>query len=357
MVVRVIQWATGAMGKTCLRAVLDDPAFVLAGLLVYGENKDGRDAGDIARRDLVGVAATRDRDAILATPADIVIHAPRIAPPFERHDDDICALLASGKNVISINGNTYPPHWAADRRDRFTAACDAGGTTFMGAGLNPGFAGEKLAVLASGLCTRVDSVDILETVVCADIKSSEYVFDVLGFGAPPETVDPNDPTWGPTQTLNPMYEDVVACVAERLGATLDHIETDHRVRAAPRDISIAAGVIPKGTVSHVDWLWRGVAAGRCVVSMRIAWAMDDTHLGGVEPILWRVRIDGSPTVRLTLDLERPEGLMARTSAEQLGVAGAVLNAIPHVIAAPPGLIATSSFASGRFAAFPDNRGE
>ena len=49
MTFRVIQWATGAMGKTCLRAVIDHPAMTLAGLYVYGD-KAGRDAGDIARR-------------------------------------------------------------------------------------------------------------------------------------------------------------------------------------------------------------------------------------------------------------------------------------------------------------------
>jgi len=46
---RVIQWATGAMGKSCLRAVLDHPDMELVGLFVYGDNKVGRDAGDIAR--------------------------------------------------------------------------------------------------------------------------------------------------------------------------------------------------------------------------------------------------------------------------------------------------------------------
>ena len=64
--IRVIQWATGSMGKACLRAVLDDDRFQLVGLLVYGEAKAGRDAGDIARRPETGVIATRSIDEILA---------------------------------------------------------------------------------------------------------------------------------------------------------------------------------------------------------------------------------------------------------------------------------------------------
>ena len=74
MTYRVIQWATGAMGKSCLRAVIDHPAMELAGLFVYGDDKLGRDAGDIARRAPTGVIATRDVDEILALDADVVIH-------------------------------------------------------------------------------------------------------------------------------------------------------------------------------------------------------------------------------------------------------------------------------------------
>ena len=46
MSLRVIQWASGAMGKTCLRAVIDHPGLELAGLYVYSDSKAGRDAGE-----------------------------------------------------------------------------------------------------------------------------------------------------------------------------------------------------------------------------------------------------------------------------------------------------------------------
>ncbi len=55
---RVIQWATGSMGKTCLRAVIDHPDLELVGLYVCSNRKAGRDAGEIARRNPTGVIAT-----------------------------------------------------------------------------------------------------------------------------------------------------------------------------------------------------------------------------------------------------------------------------------------------------------
>ena len=171
MSLRVIQWATGAMGKSCLRAVLDHPAMELVGLYVYGEAKAGRDAGDIARRPLTGVIATRDIAEILALDADVVIHCARLAPPYGSHDAEIIRLLASGKNVVSINGFSHPGYGDATRLSALEAACVAGSSTLMAAGLNPGFAAEQLAVVATGVCSELDQVEVIESVDCRAIRS------------------------------------------------------------------------------------------------------------------------------------------------------------------------------------------
>lgn len=337
---RIVQWATGAMGKSCLRAVIDRPDMTLAGLYVYSDKKTGKDAGAIANRDATGVIATNAVENILDLDADLVIHAARLGPAHEAHDPDILKLLASGKNVISINGNTYPPFWSAERRRAYEEACSRGGVSFMGAGLNPGFAGEKLLAAVSGLCVHIDRVNLLETVICSEIKSPDYVFGLLGFGTEPGAINLLDGSWPPSVTLNAMYEEVVAAVAAQFGWKLDCVNRAHRMLPAKEDMEIAAGRIEKGRTSHVDWRWRGVVGGEERIHLSIAWAMDAAHLSGEEP-LWRLWIDGVPNVTLDLGLERPAGLPGRTSAEQLAVAGSVVNAIPHVIAAPPGVLSST----------------
>ena len=338
MKLRVIQWATGAMGKTCLRAVIDHPGLELAGLFVYGPDKAGRDAGDIARRPATGILATRDVEAILAIDADVVIHCARLAPPYGSHDAEILRLLASGKNVISINGYSDPRHWGGPRLAALEAACREGGSTLMGAGLNPGFAAEQLAVVATGVCSELDAIEVVESVDCRPIRSPDYVFGILGFGADPASVDPNDPAWGPASSLNGMYAEVLSAVAARLNLSLERVETDHRVFAATEDLSIAAGPIPRGGVSHINWRWRGIVAGAPKLTMSIHWYMEAAHLETPDPPLWRIHVEGQPGVRLSVDLEKRAGDTTATSAEQLGVAGAVINAIPLVCAAPPGVM-------------------
>ena len=335
---RVIQWATGAMGKTCLRGVIDHPALELVGLKVYNPKKVGADAGDIARRDPTGVKAVMDIEDILKLDADVVIHAPRITPPAGSHDGDIQRLLASGKNVISINGHTWPQHWGGDHFKAFEDACKEGGTSLLGAGLNPGWAMEKMAAAATGLCTQLDHVKVSETVLCNSIPSPEYIFDVLGFGSTPGQVDPNDPDWPPAQMLNVMFTEVVAQMVHRLGRPLDRVQTAHEMFAAETDVPTAAGTIPAGTVSHTGWRWLGVSEGKTLVTLAIDWMMNDTHLQNPDESLWKVEISGVPDIRIRLDMTKPDHIQARTHAEQFGVAGSVLNSIPLVCAAPPGVV-------------------
>lgn len=335
---RVIQWATGAMGKTCLRAVIDHPAMELVGLYVYGEAKAGKDAGDIARRPPTGVIATRDIDEILNLDADVVIHCARLAPPYGSHDAEILKLLAAGKNVISINGYSRPRHWTGQRREALEAACVAGGTTLMAAGLNPGFAAEQLAVVATGVCSELDRIEVVESVDCRAVRNPDYVFKILGFGGDPTLVNANDPAWGPASSLNGMYTEVLSAMAEHLKLPLERVDTDHRVFPASEDLVIAAGLIPRGRISHVNWRWVGFVAGAPMLAMSIHWYMETAHLESAEPPLWRIRIEGQPGVRLSVDMDKRPGDPTPTSAEQLGVAGTVINAIPIVCAAPPGLM-------------------
>lgn len=335
--IRVVQWASGSMGKSCMRAVIDRPDLELVGLFVYGDKKVGRDAGDIAHRPETGVLATSNRQEILDLDADVVIHSARIGENHEVHDDDLTALLASGKNVISINGNSFPPHWSEERRAKFDAACKAGNSSFLGAGLNPGFAAEKLLIAATGMCIELDKVVLSEVVHTSVIPSPEYVFERLAFGQEIGAFDMNSDDWGPAMTLNGLFEDVIAAVGERLNWNVERIVRDHRMLPAKDDLQVAAGVIKKGTASHIDWRWRGVVDGEEKIHLNIAWAMDDQYLGDTKNGLWNIRLEGVPTVSIDVDMEKPAGRQGRTSAEQYGVAGSVVNAIANLVKHPPGL--------------------
>ena len=93
---RIIQWATGTVGKHAIRAVHNDPGLELVGALVYSDAKAGRDAGEIAGLGPIGVTATTDVDAVLDLDADCVFYAAQVGPFTGREEANrLCENLKS----------------------------------------------------------------------------------------------------------------------------------------------------------------------------------------------------------------------------------------------------------------------
>ena len=132
MTYRVIQWSTGNVGKLALRGIINHPGLELVGLWVHGQDKVGRDAGELCglgRR--VGVTATNDAAALRKLDADCVSYtATGDLRPAEAVED-LCRILESGKNVVStsIVPLVYPPAAftpvaACSMRAATAAGCD-----------------------------------------------------------------------------------------------------------------------------------------------------------------------------------------------------------------------------------------
>lgn len=335
MPIKVVQWATGAMGKTTLRAVIDHPDLELVGLYVYSAAKSGQDAGDIARRPPTGVKATRDIDEILALDADVVLHCPLLQFPYSAHDDDVCRLLASGKDVISINNYFHPASLGPAHVAKFEAACRAGGATLAGTGINPGFIAERVAAVVSGMCLELDGIDCREVYDCLEMPNASYVFGVMGMG---QSLDKIDLKAGPFALLfNDMYRQSVGGLAAALDLRLDAIEPDHALVAAPADIAARAGVIKAGTVAGTTWRFHGLRGGQRIITHSVNWIMGRDVPGFAGAHHWDIKLRGKPGIEIMMDLIEAADTSVKTRAAQYGVAGAVLNTIPHVVAAPAGL--------------------
>jgi hypothetical protein len=96
--------------------------------------------------------------------ADCVLHMAQGEGDPNGALDDICRLLASGKNVIStaVTAFIYPLSAGAQVVERLEAACAQGGTSFHGTGIEPGWAAEVLPLTMSGLFSRIDSLLVQE---------------------------------------------------------------------------------------------------------------------------------------------------------------------------------------------------
>lgn len=343
---RVIQWATGSIGRVCLRHVIDDPALELVGLKVHDAAKAGRDAGDIVHRPPTGVAATDSIDDILAVDADVVLHVPINGDHPGEHVDDLARLLRSGKNVITTVGFTYP--WAADadRAERIETAAREGGATLLGTGINPGLVAERLAVTATSICTDVDHILMQEVYDCTPVASPAFVFGLTGFGR--SEADFWAASAGRIAFFDSLFAEVLGYLQHALALPVASIGSDHAVALSPADLALPAGVVPADTVCAVRWQWSALdAGGDALATVRMIWRAGEPQPGWGGEDGWRVEIDGSPRVRLALQVLDPVGRPEKSKAIQYAVAGPVVRAIGDVCAAAPGILIPPTFAAYR----------
>jgi hypothetical protein len=331
---RVIQCATGSIGRSTLRRIIDHPDLALVGLYVYGKNKVGLDAGVIAKRPATGVIATNNMQEILSLDADVVVHTSRITIPYARQNAEVEQFLASGKNVISVNGYFYPEVHGEAYAGPLRTACQRGGSTLAGVGLNPGFIAERLALVMSGLCAQVDHIGSFEMVDGSYIDAPDFVFGTMGFGIDPAVTDI---TQGPlAQLYLDLYIETFAYVAEAMGTRIASITPDHRLTLAPEDMKIAAGIIRRGTVAATEWRWNAEFADGRKVTHSLLWTSSPKLHGDDDPVHWRIEIQGRPNVRLSFSLEDPDPAVPPSRAGADATAATVIRAIPYVCAAQPG---------------------
>lgn len=342
--IRVAQWATGAVGKTILRGVLDRDDLELVGLYVYGDKKVGRDAGDIARRPETGVLATRDIDEILAAEPDVVMHAPRLQVPYEKHDADLLRLLSAGANVITTAGQHFPRAHGSAREEMFLEACQKGGSTLFGIGVSPGIVGERLALGLTGASMTLDRITIDEVLDARRMPDPDFMFTVMGMGSDPEKLDGS----GPLPTLYAsLYLETIAFMCERMGVTYDEVVPDHRALPALTDLDVAAGRIAAGTVGSTEWRWHAMVDGKPFLTLAIIWTTEPDRPEYAGRDEWTIHFYGKPEMVVTLNLVEPDEPGVRTTAGQYVTAGPALRAIRPVVEAPPGIFEPPVFAPFR----------
>lgn len=329
---RVIQWATGNVGRTAMRAVAQHPELELVGLIVSDPAKEGVDAGELCGLAPLGVAATTNIDEALTLEADCVLHMPlpsaRISGDPEIDLANLCRILAAGKNVVTTVGYVYPKAYGEDVVARLEAACATGGTSLHGTGVNPGWLGELLPLTMSAMSARIDQIVALESTSFTWYPSREVIFDMMGLGSEPAAFEAGSAAY--RDWLGGLFRESVMMIADGLALDLDEIQSEFEFVLAEKRFEIAAGVIEPGTVAGQRFVWAGVSGGERRIVLEAIYRVD----AEVEPA-WAepgcsVRIEGRPRMSIELD----EGWL---SNGLVGTAMHAVHAVPHVCRAVPGI--------------------
>ena len=331
---RVVQWATGNVGREAVDAVHRHPDLTLVGALVYDGAKAGRDVGEVCGIGPVGVTATTDVDAILALDADCALYMAQGELNPQGALDDICALLGSGKNVVStaLTSLIYPKSAGPDVVDRLEAACAAGRSSFHGTGIEPGWAGEVLPLTMSGILGRVDSIVVQELMDYSTYDVPEIMVDVMGFGRAPDAPVPlADP-----EVASSAFRAPLLMVADGLGAEVERFEYQREVAVAAAPVIAKFGTIEAGTVSAQRFSCTAIVGGRRALTIEHV-----TRVGADQAPDWptgrgwRVTVEGEPS--MVLDATIAVHGEDDTRQGCLGTAMHAIHAIAPVCAAAPGI--------------------
>jgi hypothetical protein len=342
MALRVVVWGTGNVGKPAIRAVVANRELELAGVLVSNLTKVGRDAGELAGIAPTGVRATTDIDAVLATKPDAVVYTATGDTRPGDAIDDVLRCLAAGANVVTtaIYPLLHPPSAPPELRARFEEAGRAGGgTSIFVSGIDPGWAVDLLPLVLSGVAGRIDELRCREIFNYATYDQPDAVRNLIGFG---RSLDETPPMLYPA-SLDMIWGAMVRTLADGLGVTLDEIR--HVIERRPLERTIDTpemGVFEQGTQGAFRFEVQGIVAGRAKIVCEHVTRIDDEmapdwpRSPAGQRGSYAVVIEGDPRFEVAIMLHGAGGNPA--DAGNATAVGRIVQAIPAVCAAPPGVV-------------------
>ncbi|OSC23233.1 dihydrodipicolinate reductase [Mycobacterium vulneris] len=339
---RVVVWSTGGVGSNAIDAIRRRPDLELVGVWVHSPDKVGKDVGELAGSTPLGLLATNDADALIALRPDCVVYAASGPDRDGAAVPDYVRLLAAGINVVSTSSTSlvYPPsYFAPTWRDELDAATTAGQVSFYASGIFPGFASDQLALLMTTQSKTIRRITASEAALNDHYPVADVMMDGMGFGRPLDF----EPMLKTPGFIEMAWKAPIHLMAEGLGVEVDEIRGSLDRELTDRDIKVAFGTVKAGTCGAVRTRAAGVVKGReaIVIEHVIRMARDvapDWPASDCDAT-YRVDIEGDPDIHCEMTLGESAGHGAGRAA-MASTAMRVVNAIPYVVDAPPGLLSS-----------------
>ncbi|MBV8786331.1 MAG: diacylglycerol kinase [Mycobacterium sp.] len=349
MVIRVAHVGTGNVGGLALAGLITNPQFELTGVCVSTPEKAGKDAGELCGVGLegldnpivTGIAAVNDLDALVAARPDCIVYCAMGDTRLPDAMADIMRILAAGINVVGSSPGLLQYPWGVMPEkyiNRVEDAARQGNSSIFITGVDPGFANDLIPFALAGTCQRVEQVRCMEIHDYASYNGTE-VMDYMGFAKPLDDV----PMLLQPGVLGIAWGTAIRQLAAGLGIEVDEITESYQREPAPEDFDIAIGRVAKGTLAVLQFEIRGMVKGHpAIVIEHVTRLRPDLRPDLPQPAAgggsYRVEITGEPSYAVDIVPTSRKG--DHNHAAIAGAAGRIVNSIPDVIAAPPGIRTT-----------------
>lgn len=316
--IRVACFGLGPIGVGVAKQLAERAGFKLVAAIDIDPVKVGRDVGDLigARRRL-GVKVTPDASkAIRASNPDIVVlctssSVKSVMPQVE-------AILKTRTPIVSTTEElSYPSYTHSRYARQIDNWARKAKVAVLATGVNPGFAMDALPVALTAVCERVDRISV-QRVQDARIRRLPFQ-QKIGAGL---TTEQFQRKVDDESVRHVGLTESIAMIADALGWTLDRITDDIQPKLATVTISSEFLAVDPGYVCGIIQDGVGYRGRTPVIKLHM-----EAYLGAPESFD-AVDIDGNPNLSMKI---------AGGIHGDVATASIVVNSIPKVIAASPGL--------------------
>lgn len=316
--IRAIQYGLGPIGSAVARHVVERGGVSLVGGVDVDPRKVGKDIGeviDVGRR--LGLTVVEDLTQVLErTEADVVLHTT--SSHFRQVKPQVVEILEAGLDVVSTAEELSFP-WLAhpEEASEIDALARRAGKTVLGTGVNPGFIMDSLPLNLTSICQRVDHIDVTR-VINASTRRGPFQ-DKIGSGM---TIEDFEAKMAAGKMGHVGLPESIGMVCDTLGKELTDYESEVEAVVAEELRRTEHVEVEAGRVKGLKQVARGYSEGGEFIRLTFIAALEAEDEGDT------IRITGDPNLEVKL----------RGTNGDVATVAIVVNAIPQVMAAAPGLV-------------------
>jgi hypothetical protein len=318
MNIRVMHVGLGPIGAAVVRQVAARKGFTIVAAVDIDPNKAGRDLGDVVsagRKLRVKVTSDLGKTIKAAKPDVAVLctssSLKRVLPQFQE-------VLKYRVPIVSTTEElSYPAPYNRRVAKALDEAARKAKVAVLGTGVNPGFTMDALPIALTGVCERVDRIEV-HRVQDASVRRLPFQ-QKIGSGLTKEQFQ-RKVDEGTVRHVG--LSESIQMIGDAMGWKLDRITDDIQPKIAERTVQSEFLAVDPGYVCGIIQDGVGYVKGRPLITLHM-----EAYLGAPESYD-SVLVEGSP---------RLYSKIAGGVHGDVATASITVNSIPKVVGAAPGL--------------------
>jgi len=316
----VVIYGLGAIGILIAKHLVGRDWVSLVGAIDIDPSKVGKDVGEIIGVGSLGARVIHDDKAIgflNDANVDVIVHT--VTTYLDKAFPQLEKAIKAGANVVSTSETlAYPWYRFPDLANKLDDLAKKHNVTVLGTGVNPGFIFDTLPAFLSSVCVDVKKITVTRSINAAKRR---YPFQKkYGLSLTPDEF--HEKMSRGEITAHVGYAESILLISSMLGIKLDKVVERQEPVIADKHMKTQYFDIPEGHVAGIRGVGIGYVSDREFIKLELIASVgrsdyDEIVIDGNPPLKWRNEYGTSGDV---------------------ATAAMVINAIPKVIKARPGLL-------------------